>query len=774
MRVLIRCIAIVISSLFCYKQSNAQIAYVSSCFKIYYVDLSTYNIVDEFTIPDNFTHFCAIAQNSDGLLYGMRFFFSSDTTVNYDTLYTFNPVTKELASSCVIKKNKVSLENLSGLCFDDNDDLIFYGYDSITNTDHLYKFNINSCSFVQDHDLDTVMHFDSDFEYVNGFVYGTSEEVIWQFDMDDSNSHPIPIYNNPTDIKYGGYIGLINNCINDTFSFMVVSQNFNDNGTIIYKFNPYTGARDSLATIPFTISDIAFYYPDVDENFFYLGRDTTICGGSPYKLTTKIPGTKWSTGQTASYITVNKAGKYWATYTNSCGTFSDTIVIDTLVQQRLRSFNDTTVCRGTSLKYVSNLHNTKWNTQTADSIQFAAQRDTIIYVRAVYNCYPNDSMRDTITIKVDALQTVNVTASATTYCNLPITLTKNISNAIWNTGATSNSIFVNSAGKYWTSITNACGTFSDTVVVQSFSSTPLNIGRDTAICANTSFVIHSNLAKTIWSTGDTAQQITVNSAGTYWATIKDSCNTYTDTIHISSYIPETIILSKDTVVCPNTTITISSSNANTQFGNGIVSNQLIITVTKDTVIVGKVTNRCAASGFNTDTVSIKTIKDEPLILSSATKVICDSETVVLNSSIQNTIWTLPDSSTIADKSILINKTGTYVASYEGTCANYSDSIIITQYCTNYCALYLPTAFSPNGDNVNDMFQIFADCKHLDAFNFKIYNRWSELVFESDDVLKGWDGTYKGQDIPLDTYTWYLEFITNDIKQVKKGIVTVIR
>lgn len=757
--------------LICYKQTKAQTAYITSCYKIYYIDLNTFNIIDEYTLPFDFTHMCAIAQNSDGLLYGTRASFI-DTTVSRDTLYSFNPTTKILQSTgCVIKKNKAELRTSGALCFDDNDNLIFYGYDSITNTNHLYKYNINSCSIVQDYDFDTIVNFGGDLEYVNGYVYATvrNGNMLWQIDM-DAMSAPVPIFN--TYPPYVSYYGLFSSCINDTLSFLLLSNYTTTD--IISKINLTNGELDTVCYLTFAGADMAFYFPDEDENFFYLGKDTTVCNGTPYKLKTKIPGTIWSTGQIAPNITVTQAGKYWATYTNSCGTFSDTINIDSIVQQKLKPFRDTIVCKGSTLKYVSNLPATRWNAITADSIQFTALRDTVIYVRKAFTCHPNDSMRDTIVVKVDTITNIQVSANATTYCNTPVTLTKNNSNAVWNTGSSANQIQVNSAGKYWATLTNTCGTFSDTVEILSFSSTTLNIGSDTTICANTNFIIKSNLAKTIWSSGDTAQQITVNSADTYWASIKDSCNTYTDTIHITAYIPETVVLSNDTIVCKNTTLTITSTNANTQFGNDVVANQLTVTVTKDTIVIGKVINKCASSGFNADTVVIKTITEVPLLLSSETTVICDTETVVLNSSILNTIWTLPDSTLITDKSIIINKTGTYFASYQSGCSAFKDSIIITQFCNEYCIAEVPTAFSPNGDMQNDQFQIFVDCKNIESFLLKIYNRWGELLFETDNYLNNWDGNHKGQAVPLDTYIWYLEYSSANSKQSKKGAVTVVR
>lgn len=59
-------------------------------------------------------------------------------------------------------------------------------------------------------------------------------------------------------------------------------------------------------------------------------------------------------------------------------------------------------------------------------------------------------------------------------------------------------------------------------------------------------------------------------------------------------------------------------------------------------------------------------------------------------------------------------------------------------------LYIPSAFTPNGDGINDRFGVKA--LNITQFNLKIFNRWGELIFETDDVGDLWDGTYKGEAI----------------------------
>jgi gliding motility-associated-like protein len=59
-------------------------------------------------------------------------------------------------------------------------------------------------------------------------------------------------------------------------------------------------------------------------------------------------------------------------------------------------------------------------------------------------------------------------------------------------------------------------------------------------------------------------------------------------------------------------------------------------------------------------------------------------------------------------------------------------------------LYIPTAFTPNGDGINDRFGVKA--LNLTQFNLKIFNRWGELIFETNEITDLWDGTYNGQAI----------------------------
>jgi gliding motility-associated-like protein len=96
----------------------------------------------------------------------------------------------------------------------------------------------------------------------------------------------------------------------------------------------------------------------------------------------------------------------------------------------------------------------------------------------------------------------------------------------------------------------------------------------------------------------------------------------------------------------------------------------------------------------------------------------------------------------------------------------SDSILIPVAQTLFA---MPTAFTPNGDGNNDIFfpVLSSDAVHIDEF--RIYNRFGQIIYEmNESAPKGWDGTYKGELQPLDTYTYFLKITYKNQKAIWKS------
>jgi len=88
--------------------------------------------------------------------------------------------------------------------------------------------------------------------------------------------------------------------------------------------------------------------------------------------------------------------------------------------------------------------------------------------------------------------------------------------------------------------------------------------------------------------------------------------------------------------------------------------------------------------------------------------------------------------------------------------------------------YVPNAFSPNGDGLNDLF-IPTPVNIVKTEYFRVFNRWGKMMFETNEWRKGWDGRYMGKDQPIGAYVWILKGIDKSGKTIQmKGTVMLIR
>ena len=104
----------------------------------------------------------------------------------------------------------------------------------------------------------------------------------------------------------------------------------------------------------------------------------------------------------------------------------------------------------------------------------------------------------------------------------------------------------------------------------------------------------------------------------------------------------------------------------------------------------------------------------------------------------------------------------------------SETIYISNTENNCdCFVYVANAFSPNGDNNNDFIPVRGEC--VQSLSFRIFNRWGNLVFETNQLDKGWDGYYKGklQNSGIFIYTLDATF-TNGKNVTESGDITLIR
>jgi gliding motility-associated-like protein len=93
---------------------------------------------------------------------------------------------------------------------------------------------------------------------------------------------------------------------------------------------------------------------------------------------------------------------------------------------------------------------------------------------------------------------------------------------------------------------------------------------------------------------------------------------------------------------------------------------------------------------------------------------------------------------------------------------------------NACGAYVPSAFTPNNDGLNDVLKPFL-AGHKAFKKFTVYNRYGNVVYSTTKLGEGWDGTYKGMKLQSGVFVWVIEYTSaEDRSVVEKGVITLIR
>ncbi|MBX2843914.1 MAG: PKD domain-containing protein [Flammeovirgaceae bacterium] len=168
---------------------------------------------------------------------------------------------------------------------------------------------------------------------------------------------------------------------------------------------------------------------------------------------------------------------------------------------------------------------------------------------------------------------------------------------------------------------------------------------------------------------------------------------------------------------------------------------------------------------------------EPDLVPSITDACFQNDEVVtleVPASYTTVVWTSPDlPNPVFSKSITVVQEGMYYVTASNETCIVSDSVEVQELCEP--RLFVPTAFTPNGDGTNDIFNVKG--KNFARYELTIFNRWGEVIFTTSDKDEGWKGYFLGELMPAGVYPWMVRYeseITPGDPIVKYGSVTLIR
>ena len=318
---------------------------------------------------------------------------------------------------------------------------------------------------------------------------------------------------------------------------------------------------------------------------------------------------------------------------------------------------------------------------------------------------------------------------------------------------------------------------------------PVNAGPDVAICSGDSVQLNGiNCNSYSWSpavglscTNCSNPFASPPSTMTYIVTGVNACFTSTDTITVVVNPNPTAVASHDVTICPGDTVQLDAINGISYswtptdgLSNPGIANPIAV-VFQTTTYVVQVTNQFGCS--DTESVNINVYTIPQVIVSNDTTIYLGNSVNLQASGGVSYNWIPPtyldNPNSSSPTSVLPQDTITYyvtVTSAEG-CTTI-DSVTI--YVRWDALALVPSAFSPNGDGHNDLLHLIVrGIFTLD--HFYVYNRWGELVFQTNDPAIGWDGQYKGADQPVGVYVYEFKGLDHLGKTISgHGNVTLIR
>jgi gliding motility-associated-like protein len=446
-----------------------------------------------------------------------------------------------------------------------------------------------------------------------------------------------------------------------------------------------------------------------------LGTDTTLCRGDSIRL---IPGGKslsyqWNTGSVDSFITISQTGKYKVTARDICGrVYTDSIFVSVRDKISMPMGADAIICKG-----------------------------------------------DTVQLKIPAgFSGISVIPQATGVIQQGVIKLFPIITATYRLSG------IHQTG---------CSGF-DTLKVVVNEPSPFNIGRDTSFCKGSSILVKApeNLASYQWNTGATGYSISVKSKGIFAVTGIDAngCS-FRDTLEVKTVFENPIVsLPASPVLCEGGTVTVTvpPGFARYKWNTGSTGEALGISLPGEYSVLVTDQNGCTGG----DTLRINAVTPRPGDFLNSVDSICSYEKLTLQpiGNYREFRW----NNGSASPQITVGDAGVYTLTVKDAngCTGTDSVRVVEKKCM--MGFFMPNAFTPNGDGNNDVIKplLFGN---VTDYEFFIFGRFGEIIFQSKTPGTGWDGKLKGLPFPSGNFVWKCIYrFEGEEQKSEKGGFTLIR
>jgi gliding motility-associated-like protein len=295
------------------------------------------------------------------------------------------------------------------------------------------------------------------------------------------------------------------------------------------------------------------------------------------------------------------------------------------------------------------------------------------------------------------------------------------------------------------------------------------------------------------SLSDSIAEVFGNQNGFYYVMLINPGCTLIDSVEVF-FTSAALSLTGDTDICVDetTVITASSNDPSITFfnfdwspnsiivsGDGTASVTIAPTSTQYVVLTAESSNGCIIT--DSVLINVSNISASTVFAIASDSLVPEGSTVTLTATPSGSYtytWSPPNNLTAPNSQVtdaLVMQTTTYTVQVsDGICTRQASVEVKTyKFVCEEPFVYVPNAFTPNGDGNNDILYIRSTI--IEEATLRIFNRWGEMVFETNDMLVGWDGTFRGRELPPDVYDYYLfGFCIDGEEFIIQGNITLIR
>lgn len=314
----------------------------------------------------------------------------------------------------------------------------------------------------------------------------------------------------------------------------------------------------------------------------------------------------------------------------------------------------------------------------------------------------------------------------------------------------------------------------DTVRINVIPTSNIHLGADTSICELSSLTLNAGngFSQYSWSTGQNSQIIHVSAVGSYSinATDGNGCRSK-DTIQILSILQSPKVnIHSQSPICIGQSDTLKTFNQTDLhlWHNGSTNNFFHVIIPGTYWV--QITN--SAGCVTRDTIQITKLYSPPKHFLHEQEKFCEGDLLKISpiNGFQTYNWSTGEIS----RTISITRPGTYSLSVKDQfgCSAVDSTIVIQEDCVN--RILFPSAFTPDNNGRNDSFKPSVSGV-LIKYSLIVYNRWGQVVFQTNDFTKGWTGTLRGAVQNTGNFVWLCNYqFYNKIAAFQKGFVLLIQ